>query len=99
MYFQSESRDWKAAEMSSRDDCKYWRMRGSDLDELLMCLCSFASMRLTKRESRRRTVNELSESLEWRSGRQERASGPVRRWSRTWMIFRSKSAKLSNHHA
>ena len=77
--FQLESRDQKAKGISSKDDCRCWRTRGLDLDELLIRLCSLVSMRLTNRESERRTVDELSESLEWRSRRQERVSGPVKR--------------------
>ena len=65
-------------------------MRGSDLDELLTCLCNFVSIRLIKRESERRTVDELSESLGRRSGQQERASDLARRQPGTWMIFRLK---------
>ena len=61
---QSERQDWKVAGMSSRDDCRCWRMRGLDLDELLIRSCNFASMRLTNRESGSRTVDELSGSLE-----------------------------------
>ena len=48
--------------MSSREDCKCWKTRGSELDESLICSCSLVSMRLMKRESRRRTVGELSGS-------------------------------------
>ena len=61
--FQSESRDWKAVGLSSKDDCRCWRTRGSDFDELLICSCNFVLMRLTIRESGRRMVNKLSESL------------------------------------
>ena len=67
------------------------------MDELLIHLCSFVSMRLTKRESGRGIVNELSESLRWRLGQWKRVSGPARRWSRIWMIFRLKSARSSNY--
>ena len=47
--------------MSSRDDYRCWRTRESDLDKSLMYSCNLVSMRLTKRESGRRMVNELSE--------------------------------------
>ena len=99
LYFQSERWDWKAARMSSRDDCRCWRMRGSNFDELLMCLCNLVSMRLMNRELEWRMVNELSESPGWRLGHQDRTSGPVRRRPEMWMILRLKSTRLSNHHA
>ena len=83
--------------MSSKDDCRCWRTRESDLDELLMCLCNLVSMRLTNRESGRRMIDELSESSEWRSEWWERASGPAKRQPGTWMIFRSKSTRSSSH--
>ena len=54
--------------MSSKDDCRCWRTRESDLDESLMYSCSLVSMRLMNRESGRRTVDELSELSGWRSG-------------------------------
>ena len=69
------------------------------MDELLMCLCNLVSMRLINRELGRRTVDKLSELSEWRSRWWERALGLARRQPGTWMIFRSKSARLSNHHA
>ena len=74
-------------------------MRGSDLDESLIHSCNVVSMRLTNRELGRRMVNELSDLSKWRSRWQERASGPARRQPGTWMIFRLKSARSSNHHA
>ena len=63
-YFQSERQDQKVAGMSSKDNCKCWRMRGLDFDKLLMHSRNLTSMRLTKRESERRMVDELSESWE-----------------------------------
>ena len=57
-------------------------MRGSDLDESAICSWSLVLIRLTKRESGRRTVNELSElseSFGWRSWQQERALDLARR--------------------
>ena len=85
--------------ISSKDDCRCWRTRGLDLDKSRMCLCNLVSMRLTNRESGRRTVDELSELSGWRLGRQERASRPARRCPETWMIFKSKSVRSSNHQA
>ena len=64
LYFQSKRQDQKAAGMSSREDWRCWRMKGSDLDELLICSCNLVSMRLTNRDSRRRIVDELSELSE-----------------------------------
>ena len=96
---QSERQDWKAAEISSKDIRRCWRTRRSDLDESLMRLCNLVSMRLINRESGRRMVDELSDLSGWRSGRQERTSGPARRQPEMWMILRSKSARLSNHRA
>ena len=98
-YFQSERQDWKVAGISSNNDCRCWRMRGLDSDKVLMHSCSLVSMRLTNKESGRRIVDELSESSEWRSGWQERVSGPARRWSGIWMILRSKPVRSSNHQA
>ena len=54
-------------------------MRGLDFDELLMCLCNLVSMRLMNRESGRRMVDKLLESLGWRSGQWEMALGLARR--------------------
>ena len=85
--------------MSSEDDWRCWRTSGSDLDESLMCLCNLVSMRWINKESERRMVDELSKSSGWRSGWWERVSDPARRWPGTWMILRSKSARLSSHHA
>ena len=62
-YFQSERQEQNAEGMSSKDIHRCWRTKGSDLDKLLMHLCSLVSIRLTNRESGRRIVDELSESL------------------------------------
>ena len=52
------------ARISFRDNCRCWRTRKSDLDESAMCLWSLMLIRLTKRESERWTVDELSELSE-----------------------------------
>ena len=57
--------------MSSKDDYKCWRTRGSDLDELAIYSWSLVSIKLTKRELVRRTVDKLLELSGWRSGQWE----------------------------
>ena len=67
---------------------------GSEAEEVVSLAEREVSMRLTKRESGRRIMEELSSS--WvgrRLGWQERASGVERRQPGMWIIFRSKSVR------
>ena len=50
--------------ISSKDDYKCWRMRGSDFKELEIHSWSLVSIRLTKSKLARRTVDKLSELSE-----------------------------------
>ena len=60
-------------------DYSVWRTRGSEVEEDWMRWEREVSMRLTKRDGGRRVTPSLSGVVEGsRSGRQERASGPVR---------------------
>ena len=59
--------------------------------------CRTVLMRLTKRESGSRVVS--SDSLEWRSERRNKVSGPARSLPGIWTIFRLKSARSRSHLA
>ena len=56
-------------------------------------------IRLTKRESGRRTVSELSELSRCRSEQQDSVLGPARSFPQMWMIFKSKSARSRSYLA
>ena len=57
-------------------------------------------MRLTKREGGRRVTPSFSEVAEGsKSGQRERASGPAGWDLGTWIVVRSKSARLRSQRA
>ena len=56
-------------------------------------------MRLTKRESGRRTISELSKSSGCKSEQQDSVSSLARSFLETWTIFKLKLARSRSHLA
>ena len=76
---QLDRQERKAGGIDPSIDCSAWRTRGSEVEEDWMQWKRDMSMRLMKREGRRRVTPSFSGVVEGsRSGQQERASGPAR---------------------